>query len=774
MAVVVLAHDRILNEAVAIKSLRKDFAGDPQWHARLAREVKLARQLRHPNVCRVFDFGQTEDGQVFIVMELARETLRAGLNRRDGADEPWSARLADVVAIAAGLAAIHEAGILHRDLSTQNILRHAEGRLVVADFGLAAESDETAATLRGGTPAYMAPEVAAGGRASFATDVWSLGVVIHEIVFGRRPSWLTSIEKGIQRPDRPLSRPEYDVWTICRRCTAADPARRPADARVVAKWLQRIEATPPERAAPPGGKSVVIALGALAATLLGSHHEREQAKASSPWPGVSQVDTPLHVLGTPADWTQSSRVLLGLPERIACLLALPDHRTLRLVWGAPRTAEDLDIVTGQRRRSPLVPEAYAVGCPDLSPDGQQLIFEGYDGAGRPAIFRSPHPDGSAAAPTVRSAEPGFATAPKWLSDGAAFAFNLDSGHAGILEGSTDHLIIASTTPVGDFREHGWMVGGARLYLTAESPKGRTSCEVLQWPSLDTRQSFTVPFVPFDCQTYDHRTIYCNDTNRVIFAIHPNAGIVIPAGEVRGQGIGFLAVEPDGLAFISQRSRSEVWGTQDGTQSHRLTSLGTVLEAASCGGDVFLLTRDDPREGTIVSRRESDGPLTDLAAGSFCQSPVCAHGGAEWWFARFGPTDPGFFHCTASGCALISHDVIHGAALSPEGTRIAYVAPTNRGMGVRLMSKLGGAVRDVADTETSCAPGWTSNDTLWISRRRRGAFVWTEIDAHGTETGRTVSGAKDCTDGHPDPLSPVRSDVRVVVERQSEVRWKSFP
>jgi eukaryotic-like serine/threonine-protein kinase len=158
MGLVVKAYDRTLGEAVAIKILRAEYAGERLWAERLAREVKLARQIHHPNVCRVFDFQQDE-GRAFVVMELAsggnlRDEIRGGYAKT----APIEARITDAQAIARGLAAIHAAGIIHRDLTPQNVLRMADGRLVVSDFGLATDASETTTSIHGGTIAYMAAE----------------------------------------------------------------------------------------------------------------------------------------------------------------------------------------------------------------------------------------------------------------------------------------------------------------------------------------------------------------------------------------------------------------------------------------------------------------------------------------------------------------------------------------------------------------------------------------------------------------------------------------
>src|SRR5215510_13064578 len=199
--VVVRAHDRDLKQAVAIKIVRAELAGQQVWAERLAREVRLARLIQHPHVCRVFDFQQA-DGRVFLVMELAakgtvREELKSGALKV----RPLPERIADARAVASALAAIHEAGIVHRDLTPQNLLRMADGRIVLTDFGLATDARDGASTVGGGTVSYMAPELIRGGHSSVASDLWALGVVMHEIVFGVKPRWSEGASPEMLPPD---------------------------------------------------------------------------------------------------------------------------------------------------------------------------------------------------------------------------------------------------------------------------------------------------------------------------------------------------------------------------------------------------------------------------------------------------------------------------------------------------------------------------------------------------------------------------------------------
>src|SRR5262249_38406542 len=138
------AFDRSLKEPVALKVLRADRAVDKSWIRRLAREVKVARLIRHPNVCRVFDLGHDE-AHWFVTMELGEgRTLGHLLRERAGGPEPpWPQRLAEARAVCAGLAAIHAVGIVHRDVTPQNVLLMADGRLVLSDFGLAIAAQES-------------------------------------------------------------------------------------------------------------------------------------------------------------------------------------------------------------------------------------------------------------------------------------------------------------------------------------------------------------------------------------------------------------------------------------------------------------------------------------------------------------------------------------------------------------------------------------------------------------------------------------------------------
>ncbi|HET9317558.1 MAG TPA: protein kinase, partial [Vicinamibacteria bacterium] len=190
MGVVYKAHDRLLDEQVAIKVLRADLMGTPELARRFRSEIKLARKVSHNNVCRIHEYG--EDGPLsYISMALIEGTdLRKILRRHPDGMPPDEAYEAAIQA-SEGLQAIHQVGIIHRDLKTPNIVRDSAGVVRLMDFGIAKEADRNAGfTATGevmGTPEYMSPEQCRGERLDFRSDVYSMGIVIFEMFTGRVP-----------------------------------------------------------------------------------------------------------------------------------------------------------------------------------------------------------------------------------------------------------------------------------------------------------------------------------------------------------------------------------------------------------------------------------------------------------------------------------------------------------------------------------------------------------------------------------------------------------
>jgi|CXWL01.1.fsa_nt_gi serine/threonine-protein kinase len=189
MGLVYRAFDTLLEEEVAIKVLRTDHSTNPDKVRRFRGEIKLARKVSHPNVCRIHDYG--EEGPLgYISMEiLAGQDLQKTL-KDNPAGLPESEAISAILQIAAGLQAIHDVGILHRDLKTANATRDERGVVRLVDFGIAKDllsEGQTAAGEAFGTPEYMSPEQCRGDSLDFRSDVYALGVLAFELFTGELP-----------------------------------------------------------------------------------------------------------------------------------------------------------------------------------------------------------------------------------------------------------------------------------------------------------------------------------------------------------------------------------------------------------------------------------------------------------------------------------------------------------------------------------------------------------------------------------------------------------
>ena len=247
MGEVYRADDLKLGQAVALKFLPASVEKDEGRLQRFLNEVKIARQISHPNVCRVYDVGEV-DGHHYLSMEYVDGEDLASLLRRIGR-LPKDKAVQISREICLGLAAAHEQGILHRDLKPANVMIDGRGRAKIADFGLAVIAAEVgAAEVGAGTPAYMAPEQRAGKEVTVRSDLYSLGLVLYEL---RRPGKPARVQSA-STPASPSSLVEGvdpAAERIILRCLQSDPVLRPASALAVAAAL-------------PGGDPLAAALAA--------------------------------------------------------------------------------------------------------------------------------------------------------------------------------------------------------------------------------------------------------------------------------------------------------------------------------------------------------------------------------------------------------------------------------------------------------------------------------------------------------------------------------
>ena len=247
MSTVYLATDQRLERDVALKVLHPHLADDPQFLDRLGREAKAAARLSHPHVVGVLDQG--EDGRIaYLVMEFIKgHTLRDVLNDK-GALSPRLA-LALIDPVVEGLGAAHAAGMIHRDIKPENVLIADDGRIKLGDFGLArAISSSTSTGALIGTVAYISPELVLGKQADARSDIYSVGIMLYEMITGRQPfDGDVPIQVAYQHVNSTVEAPSVEVPGLATEidelvqwCTDRDPDKRPVDGSALLSELRHI------------------------------------------------------------------------------------------------------------------------------------------------------------------------------------------------------------------------------------------------------------------------------------------------------------------------------------------------------------------------------------------------------------------------------------------------------------------------------------------------------------------------------------------------------
>ena len=359
------ATDLVLGRPVAVKLLRAEYAQHPETLARFRAEARHAGSLSHPNIARIYDYGEADAAQPpFLVMELVDGPPLTQL-LASGPMEP--ARVMDVVAQAAdGLGAAHAAGLVHRDVKPGNLLLAPPGLVKITDFGIAYAAGSAPITRTGmlvGTPAYVAPERVTGPAATPASDWYSLGIVAYECLAGALPFSGTAMEVALSHqmralPPLPAAVPA-EAAALVAELTAKDPAARPASAGEVVTRARRLRdalaGAPSAGAAPPSagppspsaGPAFWSAPPAAEADAWAAHPPPKQPPGPPPPPAepgawaatpVARADAwPAAPSAEPGEWaaTPAAEPATGPPHRRSRATGPPHRRSRRL---ARRTA----------------------------------------------------------------------------------------------------------------------------------------------------------------------------------------------------------------------------------------------------------------------------------------------------------------------------------------------------------------------------------------------------------------------------------------------------
>jgi serine/threonine-protein kinase len=332
------ARDLLLDREVAVKVLGGALVGDRRAAERLRREARAAGRLEHPAIARVLDLGE-DAGRPYLVMELLEgESLAERIARAGPMDPAEAARV--MAAVAGALEAAHRAGVVHRDVKPGNVFLTSDGAVKVLDFGIAWAAGDVALTTGDliGTAAYLAPERALGHQATAASDVYALGVVLYELLAGRRPFEAGSdielamahinaepVPLALAAPSTPLC-----LVAACEQAMAKDPAARPPSAGAFARLM-----TAPAPAPGPAQLSALVTrpLGAAPvrprAPVTPAHRRWGPIREGSPpgWRGGRAVHSPgARRRGLLVALVVAGAVLAALPALAGGLLSWADGR----------------------------------------------------------------------------------------------------------------------------------------------------------------------------------------------------------------------------------------------------------------------------------------------------------------------------------------------------------------------------------------------------------------------------------------------------------------
>jgi serine/threonine-protein kinase len=773
--VVLRAFDRVSATVVAVKVLKPGLTHDPRWEKRFQRELRLGRPIRHPNVCRIFDIDDA-DGYRFLTMEFATGGTLRDLVKKNAPLRSLQERLTDAAGVIAGLAAIHSAGIVHRDVKPDNMLRMEDGRLVLSDFGLATDlPDSTMVSVFVGTPHYMAPEVREGDPATTRSDVWSLGVVLHEILVGRRPERRNSrsgASTSRTSSSKTSSIVERAMLALCERCLVDDPGERPADANEVERLFKNAYRAPSAMLRSTRRRFMsfaVIAAAAVVAVVVGAATAYRRVSASAQ---VRKHEIPRLILtGEPADWSNVAKTMAAIPGHVHCFSVI-DGRTARLIWGRPRRAEDIDVATGERQPSRLAPETYASGCPELSLDGASLLFvaEAHEGASEVRLSDSP-----SGVPS-KSITPG--AEPIWLGNGREFLYDIDPSHAAVFSLPTMSFVLLPDSGLGGHQ----MIAakttsrkGNLVALLLVDDKSEWAIAVHEGAGFDlsrTLAAFSGQHLHFD--EWDRLVIADNQSplRSTLLSVDWRGKSARRLGTIPGLEIVSAARALTSTVVLARRFSSDVW-LQSGRSKRRLTTDGRNYAAAiSSGGDLLLSKRAN--DGTFVLWRQSkDGAVRQVTRGPNDTSPDFSPDGTRWAYVDY--LNKSIMICAGEeACRVLKKDELLPTwpRFSPDGNRLAYV--TQVGTPRLIVVTLGdGREEQIGPMRWQCPPVWSSPTTIWSLEGTGRLQYWVERQAvGGALTGqRIVLGATDdtCWPAVSQPESPFFSHVEVGTNESTQLR-----
>lgn len=724
MGEVYRAEDLTLIQPVALKFLPQAAASDERRRQRLHSEVRIARQVSHPNVCRVYDIGEVH-GCPYISMEYVDGEDLNSLLRRIGRLPPDKA-VEFARKLGAGLAAAHEKGILHRDLKPANIMIDGRGEVLITDFGLAGLIGQVnGQEVRNGTPAYMAPEQLAGKEVSVQSDIYSLGLVMYEMFTGQRafedgarrqsPSRISSFVKDVQPA----------VERVIGRCLAANPENRPSSATAVVAAL-------------PSG-----------------------SRPHTPLPGRK---TPSVILaGREIRWISIRAVVISA---VVVLAAIATAITLRYRGASIESSFLLSWLTRDRtpafapRETPVTRYVGYEFQPSISPNGSEVAFVWN---GTPSNYDLYVKLLDAEKALRLTTNPAHDLHPSWSPDGHSIMFlrlypdeRKEVFTISALGGSERFL----------YRTHAsrprWAQGENidtdRFPGPAWSPEGKFFAISDRFQDSDPDAIFFVPLAsgarrrftsPDRGYVGDYLPCFSPDGTKLAFIRMTNqsSGSDVYVQSVKGNGTatritfdnvaisGLAWLSPDELVFSSDRSDgSRLWKIRahGGTPS-AVAGVRGAEPSASRDGRFLIYTRSFGNTNIWRLALNRNGPSARppvrlISSSSKSDSAQYSPDGSRIVFVSDRSGKPEIWTCLADGSETTSIAFPKGTSIgtprwSPDGQSIAYDTDLNGHSVIEIISAGGGEPRLFAALagEDEMMPSWSRDGRyIYYSSARGGA------------------------------------------------------
>ena len=763
MGEVYLAQDSKLGREIALKLLPAQFTTDGNRLRRFEQEARVASALNHPNICMIHEVGATEDDRPYTAMEYVdgqtlREVMTGG---RMGLDEVFEV----AVQVASGLGAAHEVGIVHRDIKPENIMMRRDGYVKVLDFGLAKLTEQDAndvgppagarvktdAGVVMGTSSYMSPEQARGLGVDPRTDIWSLGVVIYEIVTGRPPF------EGATTSDLIVSILEREPTPLAQLSPKA-----PAELqRIISKTLNKDREGRYQTA-----KNLLIDLKSLKQDL-----ELEAKLENSLRPGAGGRGKLRTSATGPAKrpqprWWAKRWIWLSAAVILVVGVAVMFYSSHPPSEGVTRSRSESSLPP--MKVVPFTSFAGHEASPAFSPDGNQIAFAWDGGASDSIDIYVKLID--AGTPLRLTTHPGINRSPTWSPDGRYIAFaRFSESEKGIFTvpalGGTERKLYSPDWEIPYFGTVTWSPDGKFLaYQDRSSPQTPYSIWLLSVDNLERRQ------VTWPAQNLvDENPAFSPDGQTVAF-VRASSGRVsdiylvpIGGGEPRrltfdNREIDGLAWTPDGREILFPSDRGGGYGLW------RISLTGGTPERLAVGGNYdFSPPLGKPVNHLSISRQgnrlayvqsafdtniwrieipesneRSNPPTRLIASTNLDQAPQYSPDGKRIVFESTRSGSYEIWLCDSNGTNLVqltSLDRTTGTPRwSPDGRNIAFDSRIESHSDIFVISAEGGTPRRLTtDASDDVVPSW-SRDGRWIyfsSNRTGDRQVW-KVPAEGGE------------------------------------------